>query len=121
MGTESLSQHRYGKQFWKFFTLLIKVFLVWDCGQLRAYIGLGSGRIFKEQEISVKHAQPLRHLKLSWPGIFKGDTGEDVTNFLARVSESYGVPVTCTTDGGPNFVSDSVRKFMTAYGIQHRV
>ena len=28
-----------------------------------------------------------------WPGIFKGDTGEDVTNFLARVSESYGVPV----------------------------
>ena len=56
-----------------------------------------------------------------WPGIFKGDTGEDVTNFLARVSESYGVPVTCTTDGGPNFMSDSVRKFMTAYGIQHRV
>ena len=30
-----------------------------------------------------------------WPGVFC-----DVTKFLARLCEDYGVPVSCTLDGG---------------------
>ena len=56
-----------------------------------------------------------------WPGLFTGKSGEDVTDFLARVSEKYGCPMTCTTDGGSNFVAENVKKFMKAYGIEHRV
>jgi len=56
-----------------------------------------------------------------WPGIFTGSSGDDVTTFLARVSEKYGCPMTCTTDGGSNFVAENVQKFMKAYGIEHRI
>ena len=56
-----------------------------------------------------------------WPGIFTGSSGDDVTTFLARVSKKYGCPMTCSTDGGSNFVSANVQKFMKAYGIEHRI
>ena len=56
-----------------------------------------------------------------WPGLFTGSSGDDVTTFLARVSEKYGCPMTCTTDGGSNFVAENVQKFMKAYGIEHRI
>ena len=37
-----------------------------------------------------------------WPGFFVGATGFDIPKFLARLGEDYGVPVSCTSDGGPN-------------------
>ena len=36
-----------------------------------------------------------------WPGVYKGYTGFDMTKFLARLSEDYGVPVTCTSPWWP--------------------
>jgi hypothetical protein len=56
-----------------------------------------------------------------WPGVYKGDKGYDVTKFLARLCEDYGVPVSCTSDGGPNLTAKVVEDMMVAYGIHHRV
>ena len=35
-----------------------------------------------------------------WPVVIMGTTGFDVTKFLAKLCEDYGVPVSCTSDGG---------------------
>jgi hypothetical protein len=43
-----------------------------------------------------------------WPGVFVGATGFDVTKFLARLCEDYGVPVSCTSDGGLNLTAKVV-------------
>ena len=43
-----------------------------------------------------------------WPGVFVGATGFDVTKFLARLCEDYGVPVSCTSDRGPNLTAKVV-------------
>jgi hypothetical protein len=40
-----------------------------------------------------------------WPGVYKGDKGYDMTKFIARLCEDYGVPVSCTSDGGPNLTA----------------
>jgi hypothetical protein len=56
-----------------------------------------------------------------WPGVYKGDKGYDVTKFLARLCEDYGVPVSCTSDGGTNLTAKVVEDMMVAYGIHHRV
>ena len=37
------------------------------------------------------------------------------------MGQHYGVPVRCTSDGGPNLTAVCVEKMMTAYGIQHRI
>ena len=34
-----------------------------------------------------------------------GATGFDLTKFLARLCEDYGVPVSCTSDEGPNLTA----------------
>jgi hypothetical protein len=47
--------------------------------------------------------------------------GYDVTQFLAKLCEDYGVPVSCTSDGGPNLTAGCVENMMTAYGIHHRI
>ena len=56
-----------------------------------------------------------------WPGVYKGSTGFDMTKFLARLSEDYGVPVTCTSDGGPNLTATVEEDMMKDYGIHHRI
>jgi hypothetical protein len=56
-----------------------------------------------------------------WPGVYKGDKSLDVTTFLARLCEDYGVPVSCTSDGAPNLTSQEVENMMQAYGIHHRI
>jgi hypothetical protein len=35
-----------------------------------------------------------------WPVVIMGTTGFDVTKILAKLCEDYGVPVSCTSDGG---------------------
>ena len=57
----------------------------------------------------------------NWPGVYHGSAAADVVKVLARLSEDYGVPVTCTTDGGPQYTAEVVRKFMEDYGIHHRL
>ena len=37
----------------------------------------------------------------NWAGMFTGAYAADVETVMARLCEDYGVPVTCTTDGGP--------------------
>ena len=39
---------------------------------------------------------------------------------MARLCEDYGVPVTCTTDGRPQYKAGVVKKSMGDYGIYHR-
>ena len=56
-----------------------------------------------------------------WQGIVKGETQFDTTTFLARLCEEYGVPVTCTSDGGFNLMVQSVKDLMAEYGIRHRI
>ena len=50
-----------------------------------------------------------------------GATGFDVTKFLARLCEDYWVPVSCTSDGGPNLTAKVVEDMMRDYGIHHRI
>ena len=52
-----------------------------------------------------------------WPGVFMGATRFDVTKFLARLCEDYSVPVSCTSDGGPNLTS----KVLEDIDIHHRI
>jgi hypothetical protein len=56
-----------------------------------------------------------------WPGVYRGDAAKDVVTFLRQLCEDYGVPVTCSTDGGSNLVAKLVEDFMQTYGIHHRV
>ena len=57
----------------------------------------------------------------NWPGVYQGARSWDVCAALARVSEDYGIPETCSTDGGSNYTSHKVQQFMQDYGIKHRV
>ena len=58
----------------------------------------------------------------NWPGVYHGSDAADVVTVLAKLCEDYGVPpVTCTTDGGPQYTAEVVRKFMDNYRIHHRL
>jgi hypothetical protein len=60
----------------------------------------------------------------SYPGlpvVIMGTTGFDVTKFLAKMCEDYRVPVSCTSDGGPNLTAKVVEDMMEDYGIHHRI
>ena len=56
-----------------------------------------------------------------WPGVFEGTKSYDVTKFLRQLCETYGCPVTCTSDGGPNLTSQVVEQMLENYGIHHRI
>ena len=49
-----------------------------------------------------------------------GTTGFEVTKFLEKLCEDYGVPVSCTSDG-PNLTAKVVEDMMEDYGIHHRI
>ena len=53
--------------------------------------------------------------------MYIGSAATDVVTVLASICEDYGVPRTCTTDGGPPYTSETVRKAMETYGIAHRL
>ena len=56
-----------------------------------------------------------------WPGVYVGGCASDVVTVLSRICEDYGVPRTCTTDGGPPYTSMTVQTMMSTYGIAHRL
>ena len=56
-----------------------------------------------------------------WPGVYTGSAATDVVSVLSNICEDYGVPRTCTTDGGPPYTSEKVKKMMATYGIGHRL
>ena len=56
-----------------------------------------------------------------WPGVFEGTKGYNVIKFMRQLCETYGCPVSCTTDGGPNLTSMSVEQMLEDYGIHHRI
>ena len=56
-----------------------------------------------------------------WPGVYIGGAASDVVTVLSKICEDYGVPRTCTTDGGPPYTSEKVKKMMATYGIGHRL
>ena len=53
--------------------------------------------------------------------LYMGSDAADVVTVFAKICQDYGVPVTCTTDGGPQYTAEVVRKFMDNYGIHHRL
>ena len=55
-----------------------------------------------------------------WPGVYIGDSGEDVCNQLRKLCEDYGCPETLTTDNGTNYTSVKVKRMLDDYGIRHR-
>ena len=57
----------------------------------------------------------------NWAGVYFGTSATDVVTVLSKLCEDYGIPVTCTTDGGPQYTAEVVRKFMKDYGIEHRL
>ena len=60
----------------------------------------------------------------SYPGlpvVIMGTTGFDVTKFLAKMCEDYRVPVSCTSDRGPNLTAKVVEDMMEDYRIHHRI
>ena len=56
-----------------------------------------------------------------WPVVYIGTTGFDVTTFMAKLYEDYGVPINCTSDGGTNLTAKKVGDMMRDYGIHHRI
>ena len=56
-----------------------------------------------------------------WPGVYTGSAASDVVSVLSHICEDYGVPITCTTDGGPPYDSHKVKHMMATYGISHRL
>jgi hypothetical protein len=56
-----------------------------------------------------------------WPGVIIGATGFDMTKFLAKLCEDYGVLVSCNLGGGPNLTAKVVEDMMKDYGIHHRI
>ena len=57
----------------------------------------------------------------NWPGVYQGASSWDVCATLAMISEDYGIPETCSRDGGSNYTSHKVQQFMKDNGIQHRI
>ena len=57
----------------------------------------------------------------NWAGVYFGNSTADVVTVLSKLCEDYGIPVTCTTDGGTQYTAEVVRKFMKDYGIEHRL
>ena len=55
------------------------------------------------------------------PGVYRGTKGFDMTKFLASLCEDYGLPVGCTSDGGPNLTVKVVEDMMKDYGVHHRI
>ena len=43
----------------------------------------------------------------------------DTIKVLRSVFCRYGIPVTCVTDGGPQFIADEMEAFMKSNGINH--
>jgi hypothetical protein len=58
---------------------------------------------------------------IGWPGVIMGATGFEVTKVLAKLCEDYGVPVSCTSNGGLNLTARVVEDMMKDYGIHHRM
>ena len=57
----------------------------------------------------------------NWAGVFIGAYAAYVETVMARLCEDYGVPVTCSTDGRPQYMAEVVKKFMGDYRIHHRL
>ena len=45
----------------------------------------------------------------NWPGVYIGDSADDVCRILAQICEDYGIPETLTTDGAHCYMAKSVR------------
>jgi hypothetical protein len=57
---------------------------------------------------------------IGWTGVIMGATGFEVTKFLAKLCKDYGVPVSCTSDGGLNLTAKVVEDMMKDYGGHHK-
>ena len=58
-----------------------------------------------------------------WLSLFrlKKDDSQHVMSILREYFSRWGIPVTLTTDGASVFVSHDMEKFLTRYGVSHRV
>ena len=52
--------------------------------------------------------------------VMKSTTAEKTVKYLKEVFSVYGLPLSITTDNGPQFISDTFAEYMRENGIQHR-
>ena len=58
----------------------------------------------------------------NWPIVEKAQNGaQGLVNTLRITFATYGIPDELSSDGGPEFVAHSTRKFLSDWGIHHRL
>ena len=58
----------------------------------------------------------------NWPIVEKAQNGaQGLINTLRITFATYGIPDELSSDGGPEFVAHSTRKFLSDWGIHHRL
>ena len=49
----------------------------------------------------------------------KSTTSERITQIMSKMFVTHGLPISCRTDNGPQFISDHFKQFMLELGIKH--
>lgn len=55
------------------------------------------------------------------PGQARPASASQLVHVLRKIFADTGVPTVLRTDGGPQFTSSCVRRFLTRWGVDHRV
>ena len=57
-----------------------------------------------------------------WFNVHHGKGGTlELVRIFARLFQDMGVPESLTTDGGMTYVSEQFKRFLSDYGVDHRV
>ena len=60
----------------------------------------------------------------NWPSVIRAQDGSDakqLINIIKSHCEVFGIPEELSSDGGPKFSAFETRKFLTDWGIHHRI
>jgi hypothetical protein len=55
----------------------------------------------------------------NWPGVYQGARSWDICTTLARISEDYGIPEACSTNGRSNYTSHIVQHRISSVAYAH--
>ena len=87
-------------------------------------------RVFESVSADYFHVAGRTYLvyvdrKSGWPHVFScprdAASAHHLTSVLRRVFADTGVPVLLRTDGGPQFTSGTVRRFLQQWGVRHEI
>jgi hypothetical protein len=58
----------------------------------------------------------------NWVGVYMGSGGcNTLVTVMKKEFSEHGIPDTCTTDGGPQFIASETQQFFADWGIRHRL